>query len=999
MFPRVTMPLLLWCLLGANLLADQALTSFTVQDHLKHDWQHELVFFPVEKGVFGREDTVLVGPDEKPVVYQWVPAEQAPSGKDSIAFCAAVSEFGTSVYQLIKGNPARATDLRIGAQGEGVRMENRLAGIQLGGPAAATQGPIAAIRLRSGRWVGGGELTSPLAPNKCTVTVVASGPVFADALVSYEFPQFCFWRLKFRMVADEPVVLVDEEFTLPEGSSYALQLGKGWSPDQMFHRGMVHDSKTTPLGGAGEQLFLLEAWAPWWGEMPRGNWTSFSSGDDLLAIGCREPGVWVEPGRTEWDASAVITKPNVTANFQLRGFARKWMLAALSKAESVTDQDSFAPLPQQYLMRYGDVSLDTIKDYVLRWGVQTPHPRLLVTAAELDRFRRSFKVDEETLVRLREAKINPWQMDEAVAYLLATNDAELARRFVEAAEEALQRAVDRFVLEDQLRTHGTAPHHRTSGVMWSAILADLVLGSPALAAEEKDRIRAQLAYLGYTLASPGFISPERGYSANPNMTTTARGMLGLVACAIPSHPAARDWARLAVGEIEHELEEWCDAEGGWLEAPHYMTVSMDAIVSLSLALRETGFSDTAWQFHPKLKKTAEWLAKISTPPDPRLDGDRRMPEIGNTYLGERTCLAGWMARIWREKDPQFAANMQWMWKAHGAPRTLGIGGAYPGTQGHGFLMFDEAIPAAPPRWSSQLFPDTGAVLRAHFPGEQETYLHYIQGKMHQHYDYDEGSFILWGKGQPLCEDFGYYGRAPAADHSRVDDGFVEQLGNEGRIREFAAGAVDYLRGERAGWNRQILFAKDDDPVGPNFFFLRDSVLSGRPFDWRIWLATAEPPPVTGNPVRVKGRFGADLAVFFADPPQPNLSTQRITRRSGASGFDTQESTQDCLQLKLPSDQPVAAILYPLTKDQPTPQFVSLAGGRVVKITSPFGTDYVMLAIESFRFQGEGIDFEGKAGAVQIRPQGVRLSLPCRGKLACRGKTVENPGGSGRTVSQ
>jgi hypothetical protein len=290
------------------------------------------------------------------------------------------------------------------------------------------------------------------------------------------------------------------------------------------------------------------------------------------------------------------------------------------------------------------------------------------------------------------------------------------------------------------------------------------------------------------------------------------------------------------------------------------------------------------------------------------------------------------------------------------------------------------------------------VLRAHFPSDRETYLHYIQGRMHQHYDYDEGSFILWGKGQPLCEDFGYYGRAPAADHSRVDDGFGEQLGNEGRIEEFAAGAVDYLRGHRAGWQRQILFVKDADPLGPNFFVVRDSLTSGRPFDWRVWVAAAEPPGLGANPVRVKGRFDADLAVFFLDPAPPQLATQPATRRSGASGFGTQETTQHCLHVKAPADQPVAAVLYPLLKDQPVPRFTPLAGGRGVKVDSSFGTDIVLLGLESFRFQGEGVEFDGKAGAVQIRPRGTRVALPCRGKLSHQGKQLEHSGG-GRTISR
>jgi hypothetical protein len=270
--------------------------------------------------------------------------------------------------------------------------------------------------------------------------------------------------------------------------------------------------------------------------------------------------------------------------------------------------------------------------------------------------------------------------------------------------------------------------------------------------------------------------------------------------------------------------------------------------------------------------------------------------------------------------------------------------------------------------------------------------------MHQHYDYDEGSFILWGKGQPLCEDFGYYGRAAASDHSRADDGFVEELGNEGKIEEFAAGAVDYLRGHRAGWHRQILFVKDRDPLGPNYFVVRDSVTSGRPYQWRVWTAAAEPPAVGSNPVRVKGRFGADLAVYFVEPAVPKPATSPLTRRAGASGFSVQETTQHGLHLQLPADQPVMAVLYPLLKDQPTPRFTPLAGGRAVKIESSFGTDFAMLALESFRFQGEGIDFDGKAGAVQTRPQGARVSLPCRGKLSGQGKSVEHPG-AGPTVSR
>ncbi len=308
-----------------------------------------------------------------------------------------------------------------------------------------------------------------------------------------------------------------------------------------------------------------------------------------------------------------------------------------------------------------------------------------------------------------------------------------------------------------------------------------------------------------------------------------------------------------------------------------MTVSMDAIVPLALALRQTTFTKTDWARDPRLQKAIRWLGAISTPPDPRLGGGRRMPEIGNTYTGERTCLTGWLARIYRESDPVFAKQMQWVWKQQGSYDRPGLGGLYPGVLGYAALVLDPAIPAEAPPWGSEWFPETGAVLRAHFPGPNETYMHYIQGRLHQHYDYDEGSFILWGKGAPLCEDFGYYGRRAAADHSRVDDGCPEAIGNEGKIREFlTSGRADYLHGERAGWHREILFAKDGDSLGPNYFFIRDSIRNGRAAEWRVWFATdAAPATDPARPARIAGRFDADLAVFLTQSLRRDALDRRV----------------------------------------------------------------------------------------------------------------------------
>ena len=96
---------------------------------------------------------------------------------------------------------------------------------------------------------------------------------------------------------------------------------------------------------------------------------------------------------------------------------------------------------------------------------------------------------------------------------------------------------------------------------------------------------------------------------------------------------------------------------------------------------------------------------------------------------------------------------------------------------------------------------------------------------------------------------------------------------------------------------------------------------------------------------------------------------------------------------------MAAVLYPVMKDQATPKMVSLAGGRVVKIESSFGKDYAILALEAFRFRDGDLEFEGKAGAVQVRNKSVRLSLPRRGRLSYRGKVLENAASGEKTASR
>jgi hypothetical protein len=1008
-YPLFSILLWVWLAQGVSNAAANAaeqqevLARFSFHDYLNRDWQNELVFFKLDSKLANRKDLVLLDPRRQPVSYQ-----RSYENPAEIAFLASVPNFSDLEYTLVKGNPRVPAGLKANGLAETFEIANDQIAIRLNrGQKALEEGPIGGIRLTSGKWVGSGTLNLPNPPVKHELKVLEEGAIYADVESDYVLPDKGFWKLRFRIIVGEPIVLVDEQFSGSPKSSYQFASGAGLGPDHIVWRN-EDAAADLPLENTGKNsVFVLEPWLEWWKTM-NGNWlTAYrADGSDSLTVGLREPACWIEPGKTHWNTTVEVLKKNLELQFQLHGPERKWMFIALPKDAALKSVKDNAPLPQQYLIKYSDVPLDKIKNYVLDWPeTNLLHPRLYISPEDLGAFRRDFVANPDVLDRLKGAVPNLGSLDDYVSYALATRDKKVVQKLAQFAVEQLQACVDLFVRQNIHPTEGYAPHKKYDKLLPTFNALDAILQPGVLEPEARARVRAQLAFLGYTLADPSFHSPERGYCANPNMTTSARCMSGIVACLISDHPQAKAWAQLGIGEMSNDLNNWTGPNGGWLEAPHYATVSLHALIGLALALRHTTFNDTNWSLHPKLKSAVRWLACISTPPDPRLDGQRRMPEIGNTYTGERTCLTGWMAHIWKEKDPIFAGEMQWMWKEQGSFSKPGIGGLYPALLGYSQLMFDPSIPARTPNWSSEWFPEAGAVLRAHFPGNQETYLHYIQGRLHQHYDYDEGSFILWGEGQPLCEDFGYYGRAPASDHNRMDYASNEALGFEGRISEFVPGEqLDYLHGERSGWHRQILFAKDKDPLGPNYFVIRDRLKSDlldsltgllRPnrnsgVDWRVWIATDTVPGTDASaPIRVTGRFGVDLVVYFMETSGGSLSTEQISRTNGASGFTSRVTTQQSLHLQVNRNARIAAILYPVPHSQPTPTFTKLADGQAVKIESGYGTDYAFLSLAPFDFNQGKVNFHGERGLIQFRQDGAHLILSGPGKLGYKDRILAN----------
>jgi len=989
-------------------------TVLELKEYLGRDWSNEFVEVSVSEGQWklADEGRALVNAAGETVLWQITGDDK----ERKIAFRVDLPAFGAASYRFADSPANVDTGLVISENDpQIIRIANACTGVAIRKQLTGNQGPIAGIKLASGNWIGESRWTLSAENVAYTAKVTAQGPVFAEISCVFANNETGLnWRLRFRVFANEPVVLVEEWFDAGSANgSMHLALSPGLEPDNLFYRlGRPADGvsagglKTRPLAGLENPVFHLEPWFHWWQSERRYTWVSLfrDQKPDLLMLGLLNPGRWVDPERrrnkTQPPTDVIVTKEQgeLVAMFPLvNAGERSWMLAALDKDTCLAPLRKETPdlykscVPHRYLVKHGDFPLDMVKDYVLRWeSAKKTYPRLFLSPEDLTSFRERYEPNPEDLAYCLKNKINRNNMDRAIQYYLATRNEELGQKIADLAVTWTQDAADLYIKQDSLLTLGYAPHHQTQ-VLTSATLADVALSTGLLSPEMVERLKAQFAFIGYTVSRTDYWSPERGYSANPNMTTTVAAYKCAIGCLLPEHPLAAAWVADAMTELKDvELDTWSDDNGGWLEAPHYAMASYDYMAGCFLMTHNAGFNE--YLFDPKMKKVIEWFAKISTPPDSRINGMRHHPPIGNTYLFEPTSDYGLMAYLWREHDPEFSAHMQWMHRQSGSYPEPGIGGFHPTLAGYREILSDPNLPERAPSWKSEIFPETGVILRHGFPGPAETQLHLITGRNHAHYDYDSGAVTIWGKGRIIADDFGYYGRAPAEDHNLVD---APIAGNgEMNIDTFTPSErFDYVSGRKQGWTRQIAFVKDRDPLGPNYFVINDGFLAPTSGHWRLWL-TADKVTPQGNAVHVSGGEDVDTDIFFARPASPALSTSNKTRRS-ASGLKPDmkwgplESTQTGLIATLKNNRAVTTVIFPRKEDEPVPECTALAGGKVIRIESSRGTDYVFLDTEPFTFEKDNIRFEGTVGCVQFRDDKPVLSLGSAGRIAVDDQVIEN----------
>lgn len=1017
-------------------------------------------------------------------------AGEQPDGQNAYdLYCVAdLAPYGNIKIQLFKGRAGAglADPLPFKTNGKTITASSGALEIQV--PDSITDGrglsevqvPSPLLRIRNSRqdgWGGAGVFTNVGELQELKTAVTARGPVFMDIALEYRFSQGSY-LVSLRLIRDQPLVLWRDE-TRHDNPAAMLtwNFTPGFSPKAVFPC-LGKDSQGRPTRTA-QPVKTIVAWGV--GLQPGSPWMELHPSTSFAArVGMTQPpvektdgdaGHSAEPTASGWVIglfsgfprdwkivesqhpvvpfwySLPLVKPTPATNvlFELPLFGGKRAFGF-----SVDDRADGTAIRS---IQYGQTPLDEVKEFVLDYDgdMQDTFPHRLFDEAARRECAAALNTNSPFYAGIRKAQdscavalasqkfsevtdwLNAWELDTAQIWG-PWQDSELIKAALYSRDDALAPLLRAGAMASarKFTRHFFEPvqSDRTWLSTWFSGehgLSVVDSGSRYLEPEQFRRVRARVLFLAYKMASEMFEYSRTGRGAPLNMCRThINGFLGTIAVLYPHHPKAREWIETAKKEMVYELTELSGPNGGWVEAPHYMTVSMDYLVAFALGLARAGEDDLL--YHERLKQTVRWLARISTPRDARYGNRRHFPEIGNTYRNEGSVLFSLMARAWRQRDPIYADEMQWIWNEMGCPMWFHIGGVVPLTEGYREALVDRAPPPdSPPAWKSEWFVDSGVVLRSHFGTDRENYLYLIQGNLHEHYDKDNGSFILWGKGRPLCEDWGYNcgPGGPISEHNRMD------IGGEGRVTEFAAlGSADYVHSRQGPWDRQILFVKDADPLGPSYYLLRDSTaVSGTntwgagvtPFrlwptspyvagtgtnEWRLWINvdTNSCLPAAGRLVTATGRDDVDLDIWFDDASLQLLRKVRQPAEDGKSEsdlpwlYDAQRKTvwvitgdnkgywgstgleQRELLMRVPRGQNVVAMLYPRLRGERKPEVRSFADDRALEIVSPQGTDYVFLSLDRMEEKARGIRFSGTAGVLQRRAAGQVLSLAAAGEI-------------------
>jgi hypothetical protein len=921
-------------------------------------------------------------------------------------------------------------------------------------PAADAPGPIQALLLPSGRVTGRGRFEAPLKLLAYQAEVTARGPLFAEAKIRYQFDSG-YWTFTARVVQGSPLVLIEEE--LDNGWNdqkadcvdcfYSFTLnGEQFQPTQGFFLGRVDkpEYKTLLDQIPQPEVSAVEPQAVCAGTCANGYSLRFAeerTDYGLIGWPCWSPRVgvgirFVEPGKDAVGFVAVRTsawRNPMALRFRVN---RKGELAAC--------------LPLQVYEQ--DWPIDG-------YGRNSPNSTGKTLGVPATTARRSYgimlsraenEVDAKLGSLLRaSAKAGAWPLDEIKDWIVDWPDplatapwtAQPAPQTQKLLEHlhlwmACKRAAGNFGLFS-MHDYFIVSQWNSKGRFGLADLKENINDPRRVSADQRKQFRRQCAYLAYVMnSSEAFPWGAGCHLGNPNMSIMAMNTRVFAAALVKDHPMFKAWGEWTTAFAKEYVARFTRESGATYECPSYtLGVTMKQLCEANAVLLEAGIGDalSASRFKQSIAFAFNWLL----PPDLRFHGKRTIMPIGNTsYQSVPPELAVPLVKYYQDRDPPLAGQVQWF-----ANQTL--------PADKQITLVKDLVPKLGSKWTK----DYGVVFRHGFQTPYETCFQMMAGNCLGHYEpTDHMVYTLYAKGQPIHLHFGngyfpmfsrpWLRNGVAVDHRRAwsYERLFAKIDTAALLppTEYARASLDIdellppcpeyppdygtpdtlpmepiERLPLMTWRRQVLFVKDQDPKGPNYFVVRDS-FDGKPIKptednfWFLATGMARDRDV----FHFEGQLPVDMDVFVNTPAgsQPESGEFRHVQQpyGRLSGDDLKyypngkrQEKQLFLRLKQPAGRGYFVVLYPRLKEiDPAATFTSL-GENAVKVQTPLSDDYLLVSDFPVTLKADRAEVQGTAAAVRFYKDGTIVVANSEGPLTARvaGKTITGQGPLVVTIRQ
>ena len=189
------------------------------------------------------------------------------------------------------------------------------------------------------------------------------------------------------------------------------------------------------------------------------------------------------------------------------------------------------------------------------------------------------------------------------------------------------------------------------------------------------------------------------------------------------------------------------------------------------------------------------------------------------------------------------------------------------------------------------------------------------------------------------------------------------------------------------WVRQFAFVKDEKSDGASYLVIADDLTGNEELSpaFNYWCLANAVKEVTPHRYHFTGQHGLNCDMFALVPSEGRIQLgewgHKQTFLVGQNGL---EENQKLVRLcGSPGTQSFLVVLYPRKDHEPEPKVNSLANGKLVKVTLPEQTHWILLSKETVTVHDGPIKLTGTAAVVKRWQDGrLLVSLLAPGDAEC-----------------